>query len=138
MKALSIALLVVLLLAMPVVADDEPAQGDDSQSSKDAEKQDKKEAKQEEKEAKSEEKSAGEDESPEAEESSSEQARSEGGQAQESGAGNALLLQSCKLIANHIGDPTVPKTQWIIIDPQGCVRDTVRKIIERPIPGLGR
>ena len=39
--------------------------------------------------------------------------------------------ESCPLMANHILDERVPKSQWVIIDPNGCVRRTVEGIIQR-------
>lgn len=45
----------------------------------------------------------------------------------------------CRVIANDLGDPRVPRSQWLVIDPDGCLRATIKKILERPtsvLPGV--
>lgn len=145
MKALSIALLAVLLLATSAVADDEPE--GEGKEAKQEEKREREEAKDEEKEAKRQEKEdqneggaegGAQNETESGGEASNEQARAGENPSNGSESENVLLVRACELIANHVGDPSVPKSQWIIVDPQGCVRETVRKLVERPIFGLGR
>lgn len=137
MRALSLAVVTLLFLATPVLAGDESGDGNPESAERDS----KEESKEADKQAKDEEKEAKHDDAQEeANQGTNQTEETEGARSQEakgSEPGQSLLVQSCTLIANHIGDQSVPKTQWIIVDPQGCVKDTVRKIIERPL-GLGR
>lgn len=39
---------------------------------------------------------------------------------------------TCPVAKSNIGDPRVPTSQWVLIDPQGCLQQMVYKLLTTP------
>lgn len=39
---------------------------------------------------------------------------------------------TCPAAKSNVGDPRVPASQWVILDPHGCLQQTVYKILTSP------
>ena len=48
------------------------------------------------------------------------------------GASEMVVRLPCPLVKSNVGDPSIPKSQWVMVDPDGCFQKVVYRILNWP------
>lgn len=42
------------------------------------------------------------------------------------------VVRLCTVVRSNVGDPSIPKSQWVMVDPDGCFQKVVYRILNWP------